>query len=199
MIKLGLTGTRFSGKDLICKHFKKLGIPIFDADTVIKFILLYNEDVKTKIREEVGSEIFKYNYITSEKIIEYRNFDQVLDIIEDDLLNAYGIFCVKNKGLIYSIFNSSILLEKKWNMHMDYTISVYAPYIERVERAKETYGRNSYTKINTILSKEVNELDKNKTVDFVIHNYGKNDISKQILDIDQLVIDNYLKNLIKDN
>jgi dephospho-CoA kinase len=192
MIKIGLTGTRFSGKDEICNYFKKIGIPIFDVDTIIKFILTYNWELKSKIRKEVGNEIFEDDYISIKKLNEYRNFNQVLETIEEEIFFAYSNFNKRNKENIYSIFNCSILFEQKWNMEMDYSISVYAPFTERIERAKSTYGRN-ITKINSLLNKETSELEKNKVADFVIHNYGKSDVFKQIHDIDQTIIDNYLK------
>lgn len=191
MIKIGLTGTRFSGKDQICNYFKKISIPIFDADTITKFMLTYNWELKSKIRNEIGDDIFKDDSISINKITEYKNFDQILNLIEEDLLFAYDRFNEKNKSLIYSIFNSSVLFEQKLNMKMDYAISVYAPFVERIERAKFTYGKN-ITKINSILNKEVSELEKNKIADFVIHNYGNNDVFKQIHEIDQLIIDNYI-------
>ena len=39
MIKVGLSGNRYSGKDEICNIFRKLTIPVFEADTVLKFII----------------------------------------------------------------------------------------------------------------------------------------------------------------
>lgn len=192
MIKIGITGTRFSGKDKICNYFKKIGIPIFDADTVIKFILAYNSELKSKIRKDIGNEVFEDDFITVRKITEYKKFSQVLEMIEDDLFFAYDNFNKRNKVCIYSVFNSSILFEQRWNMKMDYNVSVYAPFIERVERGKLIYGRN-ITKINSILNKETSELEKNKIADFIIHNYGKNNIFDQVHEIDQIIIDNYLK------
>ena len=39
MIKVGLSGNRYSGKTAISKMFKQIGIPVFDADIVLKFII----------------------------------------------------------------------------------------------------------------------------------------------------------------
>jgi len=39
MIKVGLSGNRYSGKTAVSKMFKQIGIPVFDADIVLKFII----------------------------------------------------------------------------------------------------------------------------------------------------------------
>jgi dephospho-CoA kinase len=36
MIKVGLSGNRYSGKNEVCNIFRKLTIPVFEADTVLK-------------------------------------------------------------------------------------------------------------------------------------------------------------------
>ena len=38
-LKVGFTGNRFSGKTRVSKVFKQIGIPIFDADVVLAFII----------------------------------------------------------------------------------------------------------------------------------------------------------------
>ena len=42
MIEIGLTGCRYSGKTSVSKMFKQIGVPVFDADTILKFILNFS-------------------------------------------------------------------------------------------------------------------------------------------------------------
>ena len=194
MIKVGLTGTRFSGKDNAATYFKKIGIPVFDADIVIKFILSYNWEIVEEIKNKLGGDIFDSSgRLDYNKLVSSGNFSSVLSLIEDDLFFAYDRFNEKNNKLIYSIFNCSVLFEEEWNNKMDYTISVYAPFIERVERAKKYIGSN-ITKITSTISKEMSELEKNKLSNYVIHSYGENNVFSQIHKIDQELINNYLFN-----
>ena len=39
MIEVALTGNRYTGKDFIAKKFRKINVPVFDGDTVLKFII----------------------------------------------------------------------------------------------------------------------------------------------------------------
>ena len=52
MLKVGLTGNYFSGIDDISNTYKKLKIPVFEVDLIIKFMLYNNQDTIEKIREE---------------------------------------------------------------------------------------------------------------------------------------------------
>lgn len=195
MFKIGLSGTRFSGKNEVASLFKKIGIPVFDVDLVIKFILAHEYEVLALIRDNVGSEYFIKGKLNTDKIEEDGVFDKILIIIEPIIFDAYNKFQTKYRKSIYTIFKSSILFDKGWHEKMDFNISVYSPFIHRVERAKESRERGfeNLTKINLTLSKENDELKKNSFADYVIHNYNEFDLVNQVNKIDQKIIDYYLK------
>ena len=60
MIKVGLTGNRYSGKDVCSKIFQQIDVPVFNADIVLKFILNYNYEINYKIRNAFG-DVFSLN------------------------------------------------------------------------------------------------------------------------------------------
>jgi len=196
MIKVGLSGNRFSGKDTISQIFRNVSIPVFDADVIVKFVLNYNYELIGEIIERLGTDYVLKDYRLDLNLISRnKKFSEVLKIIEKDIFKAYQKFEDKNKNSIYTIFNSSILYEAGWQNKMDTNITVYAPFIDRVERGKSVL-RGQYhdrTTINTLLSSEMDELTKNGKADHVIHNYNEFNIQKQVMDIDQIIIDNYIK------
>lgn len=200
MIKVGLTGTRFSGKDSAIAYFRKIGIPIFDADVVIKFILNYNYEIVEEIKKLHGIQLFDDDMSLSiNKLSQNGKFNDILSHIEEDLFFAYDNFNKKNKNSIYSVFSCSVLFEQKWDKKMDHNISIYAPFMERIERAKRVFNSKNITKITTLLAKETSELEKNKLADYVVHSYGDNNVFVQIHKIDQGIIDEYLYNSTYDN
>jgi dephospho-CoA kinase len=193
MVRVGLSGNRFSGKNKVCSIFRELGAPIFDSDVIIKFILSHDYKILEKIRDNIGSMYFDSNGLVASKIEKSSSFVKILSIIEDDLFDAYYKFEFKNKDKPYTIFKSSVLYEMRWHRIMDKNITVYSPFIERVDRyKKETKG--SLLDINILLSKEMDELEKNRLSDFTVHNYNEFNIKKQVIDIEQNIIDYYLKN-----
>jgi len=191
MIRIGLSGNRFSGKDKICSIFRDLSIPIFDADVIIKFMLSHDYQLLNRIKDHIGDRYFDNNDLKSDLVENDRIFGKVLSFLESELFYSYYTFERKNKNSVYTIFKSSVLYEMRWHRKMTKNITVYSPFIERVERAKKEMSTN-LSEINFILNKEMDELEKNRLSDFTIHNYNEFNIKKQTHDIDQKIIDYYL-------
>ena len=53
MIKIGLSGNRYSGKNRVVNIFKQIGVPVFEADVIIKFILQHNYELQAEISDKV--------------------------------------------------------------------------------------------------------------------------------------------------
>ena len=189
MIRVGLTGSRFSGKDAAAKAFRQIGVPVFDADAVLKFILNFDIEVNRSIVEGYGEYVFTGpgGTIDPKKMRTDADFDRLVDFAEPSLMSAFDRFCDQNRGSIYSIFHSSILVERNWHDDMDYAISVFAP-------PAEIFFRQAAAKKNPAAKKEMDPLAKNKACDFVIHSYGSvlGDVMGQIGKIDQKIVDKFL-------
>lgn len=192
MIKVGLSGNRFSGKTEICNMFRRLSIPVFDADVVLRFIIHHDMSVNKQIRDKL-SELYgtSGNYVSPSFARTKEEIDIILLHAQHDLFRAYETFSEKNKSSIYTIFKSSVLFEREWNKLMDYNISVFTPKITRMERFKES-TKKKVSDVAFILKNEIDDLDKNKMANFVVHSYKGRDIRKQVHEIDQFVIDSYL-------
>jgi len=205
MIKIGLTGSRYSGKDRICKLFKQISIPVFNADVVLKFLLNNNKEVISKIRKDIGNCVFNSidetnNSFDLKTISHMGAFDKIVNETEFELFKAYAKFQLKNKQSIYTIFHSSILFERGWYKNMDFNINVFAPNNDRLERCKNSTNLTflqMYDKLNC----EMDPIEKNNLSTYIIHNYNydhpeilrmKGDILKQVEIIDQKIINRYL-------
>lgn len=184
MIKVGITGNYYSGYEEISDIFKnKVGVPVFDADVVLKFIINYREDVIKKIKIKFGSSVYNFGLLKSDVFNTTEKFDCVLDLAQMELLQAYEKWRLVNKDFYYTIFKSAILFERNFDTSMDYTISVFKPKNDRVyEFAKKTHTivSESYNLIN----KEMDELEKNKNSTHIIHNYeAAAPISRQVQNV----------------
>jgi len=198
MIKVGLSGNRYSGKDRVSTLFEQISIPVFQADIVAKFILMYNYELQNDIMNKVG-----YEYFNQDGLLDYNkvkssdNFDKIIDIIEPDLFNSYKRFNERNKESIYSIFHSSILFERGWNKKMHYNINIFSSTNDRLERCKYL-TKKTVSSIYNLAQGEMKDIDKSKHSDFVVHNYNDvnltiGDCLTQVNKIDQQIIDEYLK------
>ena len=197
MIKVGLSGNRYSGKSRVANLFKQIGIPVFDADTVLRFILNYNWELLAEIKHELGSEIFQGDYLNFREIKNPEVFNNVLKLVEPDILRAYDRFN-KKQNSIYTIFHSSILFERGWDKKMDRSISIFASHTDRISRCKQL-TKMGLLQINDLSKTEMDQLEKNRLSDYTIHNYNDEtsafgDTFNQVCKVDQKIIDTYLFN-----
>ena len=200
MVKVGLSGNRYSGKKRVAKIFKQIGVPVFEADVILKFILQHNYELQAEIADKVGRKYFFEGTLNYEKVKADGVFSKVLEVVEPELYGAWKKFQEKNYKSIYCVFKSSILFEKEWDKAMDFNISVFAPYADRVERCK-FLTKKSVSSIYALSKLEMDELDKNKKSDYVIHNYNNDssfygDALTQVNNIDRKIIDSFLKDNI---
>jgi dephospho-CoA kinase len=198
MIKVGLSGNRYSGKNRVATLFHQIGVPVFEADVILKFIINNNYELQGEIADKIGRVCFnKEGLLDHNKIISGGNFSKILDVVEPELYKAWKKFTKKNYKSIYCIFHSSILFEREWNSGMDLNISVFSPYADRVDRCKYLTNK-SVSSIYSLSKLEMDELDKNKLSEYVIHNYNDDspfygDALTQVNKIDNQIIDTYLK------
>lgn len=198
MIKVGLSGNRYSGKDRVSTLFSQISIPVFEADIVMKFILMHNYELQNDIMNKIGYDYFNAEgQLDFDKVKNGKVFGSILTIIEKDLLNAYKRFSERHKESIYTIFHSSCLFEAGWNKKMHYNITVFSSTNDRLERCKYLTNK-TVSSIYQLAQSEIPDIDKSKYSDFVIHNYNEvnltlGDCLKQVNQIDQQIIDEYLK------
>jgi dephospho-CoA kinase len=198
MIKVGLSGNRYSGKNRVATLFHQIGVPVFEADVILKFIINNNYELQGEIADKIGRVCFnKEGLLDHNKIISGGNFSKILDVVEPELYKAWKKFTKKNYKSIYCIFHSSILFEREWNSGMDLNISVFSPYADRVDRCKYLTNK-SVSSIYSLSKLEMDELDKNKLSEYVIHNYNDDspfygDALTQVNKIDNQIINTYLK------
>ena len=197
MIKIGLSGNRYSGKNRVSTLFKQIGVPVFEADVILKFIFNHNYELQAEIADRVGRVYFKDGKLNEEKVKVDGVFSKIMEIVEPELYRSWERYLEKNKKAIYCVFHSSILFERDWDKAMDQNVSVFAPYADRIERCKYLTNK-SVSSIYSLTRLEMDELDKNKKSDYVIHNYNNDssfyeDALTQVNNIDKKIIDNYLK------
>ena len=195
MIKIGLTGNRYSGKDITASLFKSISIPVFNADVILKFLINHNFDMSYKIKRKIDKSFFINDELDLTKLTG-PVLDEVIDIVEYELFDSFKKYQLRNANSIYTIFHSSILFERDWNKKMDYSISVFSPIADRANRCVQNTDMNIMSAYN-LAQREMKDLSKNSLSDFVIHSYNDEinpfgSLLTQVNDIDKKIIDKYL-------
>ena len=65
---IGLTGGIGSGKSVVAKIFATIGIPVFNADEEAKRIMQTSPEIKAKLIEQFGADIYNAHGLDKEKL-----------------------------------------------------------------------------------------------------------------------------------
>ena len=187
MLKVGLTGNYFSGIEEISNIYKKLRIPVFEVDLIIKFMLYNNQDTIKKIRQEFGSVVFMNHKVDINAFRGTSTFTRLMKVLELDLVTTYEKWRLVNKAP-FTVFKTQILFESNWNNLMNFNISVFKPTGIRVGEIQDTYKMRS-TEAWALLDTEIDPFQKNRLCNYTIHNYESyNDsVETQITNINKSI------------
>jgi dephospho-CoA kinase len=189
MLKVGITGGIGSGKSYICDVFKKIGIPVYEADEKARIITNTTDQVKSEIINVFGLQAYNNNLLNTKFIASsvFNNpglLEQLNSIIHPAVENDFISWCQEQKNQAYIIKEAAILFETGIYKKLNRNILVLAPEHIRVKRVQ---SRDNSTEIE-IRNRIKNQWPTEKTVqlaDFIIENDGKKLILPQIIKIDK--------------
>ena len=170
MLKVGLTGNYLSGLEEVSDIYKKMNIPVFEADLIIKFMLFNNFETIEKIRKEFGNVVFSREKLDLNAFRGTSTFKRLMKVIEIDLIASYEKWRLVNKYSTFTIFKTQILLESNWNNLMNFNISVFKPTVLRVGEI-QNFHKMRTSEAWSLVSAEMDPLQKNRLCNYIIHNY----------------------------
>jgi dephospho-CoA kinase len=168
MYKVGITGSYFSGLNEVVEEYKKINIPIFDADLIFRFLIYNNSETIEKIQKEFGKSVFVKNQLDIYSF-EQEKFRKLLDLVELDILKSYEKWRLKQKS-DFTIFKSEILFEAGWHERMNFNINVFKPNGVRINQIQAQFKMKP-TDVFKMLEPEMDVFQKNRLSQYVIHNY----------------------------
>src|SRR5690606_22942585 len=138
MLKVGVTGGIGSGKSVVCRVFKTLGIPVFDADTAAKELMETDSNLITAISGLYGKDIYKAGKLDREwlaaEVFHQPELLQQHNAIVHPATIAYGREWMAAKTAPYIIKEATIFFESGSHTDMDVMIGVTAPEALRITR-----------------------------------------------------------------
>ena len=193
-ITVGITGGIGSGKSTVCKVFRWLSIPVFEADLVAKELI--NTD--TKIREGLidlfGSDIYSRDATLDRKKLAGYIFNndiqlQKVNALIHPVVRAEFLKWTKEQTAPYVIHEAAILFESGFYKMMDFTILVSAPEEERIERVRRR-DRSTEEQVRERMQKQWPDSEKRKLATVEIKNADSDLILPGIIKIDKQLREN---------
>lgn len=185
MKTVGVTGGIGSGKTTICKIFKLLGAPIYNADSQAKLLMSDDQELIENIKDTFGRESYLNGNLNRDYLAE-RVFqdDQELQKLNNLVHPAVKIDFEKwsrNQNFHYVIKEAALLIENESFKSLNALIVVHAPESDRVDRVLKRDPFRSREELNAILNKQTSDVVRKELADYLIDNSGNELVIPQVL------------------
>jgi len=184
MLRIGITGGICSGKSTVAKVFEVLGIPVYYADDAAKRMMNEDEELKQKIEQQFGNDIYKNGKLDRKKMadIVFASPEKL------KLLNALvhpatikdAERWMKQQTTPYTLKEAALIFESGAQENLDYVIGVTAPAPLRIQRTMQRDGV-SREEVIARMDKQMDETIKMKLCDFVLVNDEQEMLLPQVI------------------
>ena len=191
MKKIGITGGIGSGKSTVCKVFSLFNVPVYDADSRAKFLMANDDDLKDKLIQLFGDEVFEGRQL-NRKLIAAQVFNSSEKLIK---LNAivhprvgedFESWTQQFRSLPFVIKEAALMFESDSYKTLDSVITVFAPEQIRIQRVLKRDVYRSESDIRSIISNQFSEEQRRELASFTIINDDKMLVIPQVLALYQL-------------
>ena len=143
MIKVGITGNIGSGKSTIAKLFALLGIPVYDADSRAKSIMVEDEQLKSELITQFGQETYFADATLNRAHLSQQVFNnpaqlKILNsIVHPGVFRDFNFWLNQHKAAHtpYILKEAALLIESGSYKDLDYLILVQADEEIRLQRS----------------------------------------------------------------
>jgi dephospho-CoA kinase len=190
-LAIGITGGIGSGKSTVCKIFKLLGVPVFEADLVAKTLINSNSEIRKGLIQLFGKNIYDSDNKVNRKILaslvfnDYLLMEKVNQLVHPAVRTEF-LNWMKLQKSVYIIHEAAILFESGFYKMMDYTVLVSAPEEMRMERVLKRDNIQPEM-VRSRIAKQWTDEEKRKLASIELVNDNKYLIIPQILEIDNKI------------
>ena len=190
MLTVGITGGIGSGKSTVCKVFRVLGIPVFQADNVARRLQDEDANIRSKLIEYFGPDIYTENNLLNRKKLAGIIFNSPADLervnhlIHPAVHKEFENWKAKMTCYPYLLYEAAILFETGSASRFDYTILVVTDEKERLQRVMKRDNLSSEAILQRMRN-QMQDSEKMKLASHIIKNNDNQLIIPQILILDQ--------------
>lgn len=195
-LRAGITGGIGSGKTTVCRIFESLGIPVYDADSWAKWLIVNDAEVKQAITGLFGPEAYLSDGQYNRALVAGIVFQAPAKLAA---LNAAVHPAVERhartwhdeqarKGAPYTLKEAALLVESGSHQFLDALIVVTAPETLRIRRVMTRDGVSEEA-VRARMVNQMPEPEKVRLADYVIVNDGEHSLVRQVWRVHQALLE----------
>ena len=171
MIVLGLTGSIGMGKSTVAKMFERAGVPVFDADAVVRRLQGPGGGLVEKIGElfpgTVRCGTLDRECLAHIVLADPAKLKALEEIVHPAVRDSRDAFVAENPAARILVFEIPLLFETGGEKDFDKVIVVSAPAEVQRARVLERTGMSA-AKFDSLLARQTPDAEKRARADFVI-------------------------------
>jgi dephospho-CoA kinase len=187
--QIGVTGGIGSGKSLVCKIFKCLGVPVYDADSHAKELMTTDGILIRNIKKEFGELSYhtdgslNRNYLSSKVFNDTDKLQKLNKLVHPRVRDNYSQWVHSHKENPYVIKEAALIFEANSEKELDKIVAIDAPDLLRIGRILKRDPQRSVEQIRGIMMQQMPEDEKMRRADFIIRNDEEVLVIPQVLDL----------------
>jgi len=175
MMRIALTGSIGMGKSTVAKMFERAGVPVFDADAVVRQLQSPGGGLAEKIGElfpgTVRSGTLDRDCLAQIVLSDPKKLSALEAIVHPAVREAREAFVQEHQQAPALIFEIPLLFETGGEGDFDKVIVVSAPAEVQRRRVLRRPGMHE-AKLDSILERQTPDEEKRRRADFVIDTAG---------------------------
>jgi len=174
-MRLALTGSIGMGKSTIAKMFERAGVPVFDADAIVRDLQANDPALISAIGERFPGTVTNGVLDRERLALKVLGFPAELEALEAIVHPAVQLarthFIEKNRDAPALLFDIPLLFETGGEGEFDKVIVVSAPIEVQRERVLARPGMTP-DKLDAIVARQMPDKEKRNRADFVVDTGG---------------------------
>ncbi|MEJ0055462.1 MAG: dephospho-CoA kinase [Bacteroidota bacterium] len=190
-LQVGITGGIGSGKSLISRIFKSLGVPVYDADSHARNLMSTDALLIDQIKIEFGDDAYKKDGSLDRGYLSFATFgkkdrlEKLNSFVHPRVAADYARWSDERSGFPYVLREAALLYEIGADASVDKMIVVSAPEDLRINRIIQRDPQRTIEQIRAIINSQWPEEEKLKRADYIIYNNDSRMVIPQVLEIHQ--------------
>jgi dephospho-CoA kinase len=171
MIRIALTGSIGMGKSTVAHMFERAGIPVFDADAVVRRLQAEDPEVIAAIGARfdgtVAGGVLDRDALSAQVLGRPQELAALEAIVHPAVHSKRARFLFANQDKPALLFDIPLLFETRGEQAFDKVIVVSAPPEIQRERVLARPGMTQ-AKLDSIIQRQMADADKRAKADFVV-------------------------------
>ena len=171
MIRIALTGSIGMGKSTVARMFERAGVPVFDADSVVRALQGPGGGLVQKIAElfpgTVRCGTLDRECLAHIVLSDPKKLAALEQIVHPAVREAREAFVAEHKESPALVFEIPLLFETGGEKEFDKVIVVSAPPQVQQARVLERTGMSA-AKFDAIVARQLPDLEKRARADFIV-------------------------------